>query len=108
MKSGTQKHFSEQYATMFLAELINLLEKKGQEYGKDHAHENFISGERTLGIPKRLYLLSLAFKHFDALIKYSKGRELKQTKVRERVMDIIIYLLLFAYMDRLDEDKSPF
>lgn len=96
--SPTQQDFQEFVPRYITNQVMPLLQGKGKEYSNTGAFDNFEQGAEVTGLSPALVLLTYATKHWLAIIKWAKGGTLEQTSVVERIQDIIIYLLLLAFM----------
>lgn len=106
-KIGTQRHFSEDFAPKQAEEILFLLKTKGQEYSKDSAFANFVSVSSMVRMSPFRYLMTVASKHWAALIDFACGRtNLEVESARKRIQDVIIYLLLLLYMLTVKEETG--
>lgn len=95
-----QNEFQE-YAKMIMDRLVYpVLESKGEHYSNNNAFDNFVDGGFITGLYPEKYLMVLANKHWYSLMN-------DQRNVRERAIDIIVYmLLLIAYNDEQMEEQG--
>lgn len=97
MKQSDFQHYSLKIIKKLV---LPLLETKGNHYSNTNAFDNFTEGGSMTGLSPSKYLMTLANKHWFSLLN-------NQTDVRERAVDIIIYmLLLIAYDDEQRDNQG--
>ena len=103
---NSQETFTEVFAPRFIADVMEMLKEKGQEYAPTDVMSNWKSGAAVTGLPKEQYLMVLATKHWDSLYRWASGKlELGLEGPERRIKDLIVYLLLLAWMD---EEKKEY
>lgn len=88
----TQSEFQILARGVLKDEVIPLLERKGKQYSKESAFGNFEQGSALFDITPEHYLMVMATKHWHNLCKNPIEN------VKERCIDIIIYMLLLIVM----------
>jgi hypothetical protein len=87
------------FAREQLEPIMSKLEEKGQTYGGDReALQNFREQGNLLGITPEFDLMVQATKHWHSLVQWSKGRVKTHRELKERVIDIIVYMLLLLFL----------
>jgi hypothetical protein len=99
------------YAEAQLRPILDLLIKKGLEYGADkEALSNFLEGAVALSETPQAYLMNLANKQHYVICQWATGHRSDMTpkQIQERAKDIVIYMLLLSFMiDDLKQDGPP-
>src|SRR4051812_49202934 len=95
-----------------LGDIIKTLESKGKEYtvGSSDRLANFRGISQDVGIPMEKAWYVFANKHYRAIQSFVKngGKIFSDEKIRGRIMDMIVYLLLFYKMTEEMEKQRPF
>ena len=78
-------------------EILQLREQKAKEYTKDNAFENFISASKFLEESPEKVAFFYVTKHIIS-IKDALFKGVGEDKLREKVSDIIVYMLLIEAM----------
>jgi hypothetical protein len=100
MNTGSQVEFRA-FAMGEVKEILSLLTIKGDQYSQDSipALSNFIECAAVLDITPELDLMTVAQKHWHVLAKWASGnRSVTPHDLRERIRDIIVYMLLLEFM----------
>ena len=100
----TQKQFAIYVEEVFTEILLPTMRRKGDEYtGQDKdTHWNFTSRASMLGMHVPHVIVSDATKQLVAIVKWSGSlglnmREHIKDQIRERIDDVIIYMLLLRF-----------
>lgn len=103
----TQQDFRERFAPGFLELVLSTLAEKGVEYSKKGAFDNFERVSQMMGISREEYLMTVASKHWLALIEWVRGNSsLGCTSANERIIDTIVYMTLLAFMIYERDDQQ--
>lgn len=91
-----------------LRDCIETMRTKGEEYtlgSVDRLH-NFRTVGTAVGEPMQKVWFTYFYKHYAAVVSYIKNGQVKSNEpIRGRIMDLIVYLLLFTKMvDELEND----
>lgn len=84
-----------------LWDCIKTLETKGAEYtgGSPDRLTNFRTAGAEIGIPMEKVLYTFVNKHWRAIQSYIKTGSVKSNEsIQSRIMDVIVYMLLFSKM----------
>ena len=90
------------FADDIMAKLRDKLVAKGRQYSDgSNALENFEKGGDLAKTPPAHYLMVQATKHWYVLIEWSLGKRpnMPREEIIERTTDIIVYMLLLAFME---------
>jgi len=86
-----------------ISKCIETIATKGAEYtigSSDRLHNFRTVGEFT-GIPMAKVWATYVYKHFAAVMAYVKNGKVQSNEpIEGRIMDVIVYMLLFAKMVR--------
>lgn len=91
-------------------DVLAMLAKKGKEYAPGaNAFENMEDGAMMTGLDPKHYLMVLANKQWYVIMQWCRGRRpnTPPKTIRERVFDVIVYMLLLACMlDQTEQTKE--
>ena len=96
------------FASDTLSDMLDKLENKGKQYSSGtNALENLEDGSTIAGTTPEHYAMTLATKHWHALVQWSMGRRPGYTfeDVQERATDIMIYMLLLMFSFKTKENE---
>lgn len=105
----TNQEFSE-FLDKWYEEVKSLREAKAKEYGADtKAFQNFFDGSRFLQIPPQFVAMNYMTKHIVSLYDIFSSQETYKAKrkyLKEKVNDIILYLLIILALDSEETDNA--
>jgi hypothetical protein len=99
---GDQAAFSGFAQAYLQGRVLPLLRVKAEEYSEEKkpALANIIYGADAMRVTSPSYLLSLAHKHLYVLVEWATEcrPSLSKGQIQEKIQDLVIYLLLLAFM----------
>ena len=87
----------------FQEKIMDVLTRKGKDYGGNVANSNFDRGAAANGISKYQVWNVYFSKHYDSLCNWIRVGKLESEPLDDRIMDLITYLFILWSMT--EEDK---
>lgn len=99
--TGVVRLSGDKQIDQMIVDCLNTMRTKGQEYtiGSVDRLANFRTVGEQVGEPMEKVWFTYFYKHYSALVSYIKNGGVKSNEtIQSRIMDCIVYLLLFHKM----------